>query len=39
MKTTKRILLAVATTLGFAAAAAAPAFAGMALNHTEQLSQ
>ena len=39
MKSTKRLLLAAATALGFAAAAAVPALAGVAVNHSEQLSQ
>ena len=39
MKTTKRILLATATALGMAAAAAAPALAGMTINHTEPLTR
>lgn len=39
MKTTKRIVLAVLTALGFAAAAAAPALAGVMVNHSEPLNQ
>jgi hypothetical protein len=37
-KTTKRLFWAAACTLGLAAATAAPALAGMAVNHTEPLT-
>lgn len=39
MKTTRRILLAAVTALGVAAAAAAPALAGMQVNHSEPLTK
>jgi hypothetical protein len=38
VKTTKHIVLAVVTVAGLAAATAAPALAGMAVNHTEPLT-
>ncbi|WP_272914168.1 hypothetical protein [Arthrobacter sp. H-02-3] len=38
MKTTKRVALAVLAALGLAAAAAAPALAGVAINHSEPLT-
>lgn len=39
MKTAKRVLLAAAATLGIAAAAAAPALAGLGANHSEPLAK
>ena len=38
MNTTKRLILAAASALGLAVAAAGPAAAGMAMNHTEPLT-
>jgi hypothetical protein len=38
MKTTKRIVLAALTALGFAAVTAAPALAGLQVNHSEPLN-
>lgn len=39
MNTTKRIFLATVTALGMAAAAAAPALAGLQMNHSEPLAK
>lgn len=38
MKTTKRLFWAAATVLGLAAATAAPAMAGLSVNHSEPLT-
>jgi hypothetical protein len=39
MKTTKRLFWAAAAALGLAAATAAPALAGMSINHSEPLTR
>ena len=39
MKTAKRVFLAIITALGFAAAAAGPALAGLQTNHSEPLTK